>query len=483
MPQRELCGARPLQRARAKNPHHGAAIPQPLPPPAIVLNRLLILWHYCRYRYGWRPRTPAQLHRWQQRQLRQCARRAARTFAFYRPLAATPFRQWPVVDKAGYLAHFAGLNAFGLPLAACRAFAQAAETSRDFAAQLPRGLSVGLSSGTAGPQGVFLVSARERRAWAGAMLAKALPGSIFRPARMALFLRANNALYETLGSGRLRFAYFDLSRALPELLQELRAFRPTVLVAPAYVLRLLAEAELREPLGIAPARIYSAAEVLEAEDQAVIECAFGQPVHQIYQAAEGFLGISCAHGRLHLNEDLLYFEKEYLDEASGRFTPIITDFRRSAQAIIRYRLNDVLIAARTSCPCGSPFVAIERIEGRCDDVLALPAATDGRLVPVFPDFIRSAVLQSSPRISDFRCVQDAPAAVTLLLETPGAAPADQAEIHRQAAAALGALWARLAVCPPQLTLAALAPVAAPDLRRKRRRVQRAFPVELAALAR
>lgn len=439
-----------------------------------ALNRLLILWHYCRFRYGWRVRTRAGLRRWQARQLRRYARRAGRLFAFYRPWAAVPIDQWPVLEKADYLAHFAGLNTFGLPLAEALGVAQAAETSRDFTAQLPQGLSVGLSSGTAGRQGAFLVSRYERLAWAGAMLAKALPGSLLAPARIALFLRANNALYETLAGRRIRFAYFDLTRPLPQLRRELGAFQPTVLVAPAYVLRLLAEAELHQSLGIAPARIYSAAEVLEAADQAVIERAFRQPVYQIYQAAEGFLGISCAHGRLHLNEDLLCFEREYLDEASGRFTPVITDFRRATQAIIRYRLNDVLIEARTPCPCGSPFTVIERIEGRCDDVFMLPAMADGRLVPVFPDFIRNAVLQSSPRITDFRCVQSAPDAVTLFLEISGADAAELAEIHGRAAEALAALWRQVAVRPPRLSFAALA--ASPDLRLKRRRVQRAFPV-------
>lgn len=436
-----------------------------------MLDRLLILWHYCRVRYGWRPRTRATLHRWQQRQLRGYLRRAARVFPFYWPWARVPLSQWPVLAKADYLAHFAGLNAYGLQLAECRAFAQAAEASRDFRGQLPQDLSVGLSSGTTGQQGVFVVSRRERLAWAGAMLAKALPGGIWRPARIALFLRANSALYETLGSGHLRFAYFDLTRPFAQLRCELGAFSPTVLVAPAYVLRLLAEAETQQPLGLAPVRIYSAAEVLEVEDQAVIERVFKQPVHQIYQAAEGFLGISCAHGRLHLNEDLLHVEREYLDAGHRRFSSIITDFNRTTQAIIRYRLGDVLVEASEPCPCGSPHLAIERIEGRCDDVLVLLDAT-GRPVPVFPDFVRNAVLQSSSLIQDFCCRQSAYAEVTLLLAT--ATPAAQETACAAATQALEALWARVGGQFPQLTLAALAP--ATELHRKRRRVQRTFAV-------
>ena len=442
------------------------------------LDKILIVWHYGRCRHGWPPRTVAALRRRQQRQLRRCLRRAARHYAYYRPWAGRPLAEWPVLDKAEYLAHFAELNAPGLTLAACRAMAQAAEASRDFRPQLPGGLSVGLSSGTSGQQGVFVLSRGERLAWAGAMLAKALPhGLLGPPHRIALFLRANNALYETVGSRQVRFGYFDLTRPLPALRAELAAFQPTVLVAPAYVLRLLAEAETQQPLGIRPARIFAAAEVLEPTDQAVIAQAFAQPVHQIYQAAEGFLGISCAHGRLHLNEDLLLVEREYLDAASGRFTPIITDFTRRTQAIIRYRLADVLVEAAAPCACGSPHLALERVEGRCDDVLVLAAATDGRPVPVFPDFVRNAVLQSSAHVADFRCEQTTPACLTLHLATHGG---ELAATQAAVAQALAALWAQHGAVPPQLTFATLA-TTDPALHLKRRRVRRAFAVPPAAL--
>jgi putative adenylate-forming enzyme len=442
------------------------------------LDRLLILWYYCRARYGRRPGSRAQLRRWQQRRLQRYARWAGRAFAFYRPWAGQPLSQWPVLEKSEYLAQFAGLNTHGLPLAECMAVARTAEASRNAAAsQLPQGLSVGLSSGTAGPQGVFLVSRRERLAWAGTMLAKALPGGIWRPARIALFLRANSPLYETLGGRHIRFAYFDLTRPLIQLRQELAAFGSTVLVAPAYVLRLLAEAEAGDPLGIAPTRIYSAAEVLEDQDRAFIEQVFRQPVLQIYQAAEGFLGISCAHGRLHLNEELLHVEREYLAGSTGRFIPIITDFRRSTQAIIRYRLNDVLIENEEPCSCGSPCATLARVEGRGDDVFVLSTST-GQPVPIFPDFIRSAVLQSSPHIHDFRCVQTAPDAVTLQLHTPAT---EEGMAGQCAAQALAALWARYGVRPPQLTVQDWTPPADESLILKRRRVQRTFPVALATL--
>lgn len=50
---------------------------------------------------------------------------------------------------------------------------------------------------------------------------------------------------------------------------------------------------------------------------------------------------------------------------------MVTDLERKAQPIIRYRLNDILVERKEPCGCGSPFLALEKIEGREDDVFFL----------------------------------------------------------------------------------------------------------------
>jgi len=65
---------------------------------------------------------------------------------------------------------------------------------------------------------------------------------------------------------------------------------------------------------------------------------------------------------MHLNEDILIFQREYIDKSTGRFMLIITDFRRTAQPIIRDRLNDILLENTEPCQCGSLFRRIEKIE-------------------------------------------------------------------------------------------------------------------------
>lgn len=147
------------------------------------------------------------------------------------------------------------------------------------------------------------------------------------------------------------------------------------------------------------------AEVLDPLDERVISQAFNQKVHQLYQCTEGFLAATCPQGTLHLNEDILVIQKDYIDQASGRFMPIITDFNRPTQPIIRYRLDDILTERSTPCPCGSLLTAIAQIEGRCDDIFYLPDRTRSHLIPIFPDLIRRAIILTSDAIQEYAAVQ------------------------------------------------------------------------------
>jgi putative adenylate-forming enzyme len=329
-------------------------------------------------------------------------------------------------------------------------------------------VTVGLSSGTSGSRGLFLVSRGERWQWAGAVLARVLHAGGLSRQRVAFFLRANSNLYGSVGSRRLRFEYFDLLDPLERHLARLAALAPTILVAPPSMLRLLAEqagawrARLRQ--------IVSVAEVLDPLDEAFITRQLGLPVHQVYQATEGFLGATCRCGTLHLNEDLLAVQREYLDAGRRKFVPIITDFHRASQPIVRYRLDDVLTERAEPCPCGSVRLALESIEGRCDDLFYLPAAAgSGRAVRVFPDFVRRALIASSPALESYVVVQRAPGLVEVGFTAPDhARPAVEAAIS----ANFAELCARLAVAAPRLVFGLEPPR---DSTRKLKRVERAFP--------
>jgi phenylacetate-coenzyme A ligase PaaK-like adenylate-forming protein len=158
---------------------------------------------------------------------------------------------------------------------------------------------------------------------------------------------------------------------------------------------------------------------------------------------------------MHLNEDLAVIETEQV--GPGRFVPVVTDLYRQTQAVIRYRLEDVLVEG-SSCDCGSPLRVIERIEGRQDDVLRLSRAGTAT-VAVFADLVRGAVL-GAEGVRDFTATQDAADRIVLTVD-----PEDRWEA---AAVSLRAALATQGVSP---TLVA-APYTPPDPTAKRRRVRR-----------
>ncbi|WP_437879826.1 F390 synthetase-related protein [Pseudomonas sp. LRF_L74] len=377
-----------------------------------MLDRLIIAAHFIHARWLLRPRDRAQLQAHQQRHLARYLKRVLPRAARFADLPANAgLADLPTMDKARLMGDFSAHNTRGIQLEDALGVALRAESSRDFSPTLGD-LAVGLSSGTSGQRGVFLVSAAERRRWAGILLARTLPDHLLprlllpwrAPLRIAFFLRANSKLYTTLNSRRIDFVFHDLIDGLSPALPRLQQQQPDVLVAPATVLRGLAQAVLDGQLTIRPAHIISVAEVLEDGDAAAVERAFGQRPAQIYQASEGFLGATCPAGTLHLNERHLYIEPEWLDAEQTRFSPVVTDFSRTTQTIVRYRLNDVLRVAGP-CVCGNPERAIAAVEGRADDVLWMPALDSDELQPLYPDPLRRAVLMVGEALREYAIVQ------------------------------------------------------------------------------
>ena len=388
--------------------------------------------------------TRAALERHQQR----LAREQMRWVAAHSPAVAARFRaaglglsQWrslPPTGKAEMMAQFDDLNTAGLKLADVLALARSAEDRRDFSGQL-RGaassafagqpLTVGLSSGTSGTQGAFLVGTTERQRWAGVVLRHLLPPPFFRSRC------APKGGLPPAGRGRAlpqraeppdQLFFLDLLRPVPELAAALSAADPTLLVGPPSVLRALLEAGAVAR----PQRVVCVAEVLEPDDRAALEAGFG-PVVQVYQATEELLALPCPHGHLHLNEAHVHFDLEALGD--GRRRPIITDLRRRVQPMIRHRLDDILQLDSAVCPCGSAARRVIRIEGRQDDALSF-ASPSGSLVTVWPNSVRA--VNRVPGLREYRAEQTAPHTLRLLLDP------DSPEVRTHAAAEVAAALTR-----------------------------------------
>jgi putative adenylate-forming enzyme len=438
-----------------------------------VNDRLAILQQYLVTKYLRRFISRQQLLAWQHTKVVKLLADILPKSQFYRELyAGLNVRDWqtlPIIDKSIMMANFDRLNTAGVLKDRAFDLAIEAETTRDFQPTID-GYTIGLSSGTSGNLGLFLVSQTERQLWAGTILAKALPRSIFSAERIAFFLRANSNLYETISRQRIRFKYFDLLEPLQHHIDRLNQIAPTILVAPPSMLRLLADAHSQGTLHITPSKIISVAEVLDPIDEGYIRTSFDRQVHQIYQCTEGFLASTCERGTLHLNEDIVVIQKEYIDRELGKFMPIITDFNRRTQPIIRYRLDDILTERREPCPCGSVFTAIDRIEGRCDDIFWLPSLTSEKLIPVFPDFIRSAIITASNELQAYRAVQISPDRIEVSMRVaPELSQSIASQIHRS----LLDLFARSHSQLPTIVFVEYQDV---DRHLKMRRIQRQFNI-------
>ncbi|MHB0938036.1 MAG: F390 synthetase-related protein [Armatimonadota bacterium] len=379
-------------------------------------------WHFLAARQRWRGLGGEKLRQFQTQRARRMIAYACAHAPFYREYwAGHDLNDWenlPVVGKQEMMAHFNSFNTRGIDRDEAMGLALSAEQSRDFTPTL-RGLTVGLSSGTSGHRGLFLVSPHEQAMWAGVILSRTLHRLRPRGYRLAFFLRSNSNLYEQTHGLLVSFRYFDLMAPLADAVAGLHAFQPDIVVGPPLLLGMLAQACRRGELRIRPERLISVAEVLEPQDRVDIENAFQVPVGQIYQCTEGLIAATCAHGSLHIQEDIVAVQCEPLNGLPGedaRVTPIVTDLWRAAQPIIRYRLNDVLQLGKP-CPCGSSFRVIQAIEGRCDDSCYFLDDQGER--PFFPDTVRRMILLADEVIEDYQAVQERPGHLRIHVQVPG----------------------------------------------------------------
>ena len=431
-----------------------------------MMDVLHILNHYLKARYLHSFRDRKALEHFQKRKFEAFRKRVLSKTDFYKPYLNSSLAEFPIMDKQSCRENFASLNTLGIQFGDAYDLAQQATVKGQGSARLDD-ITIGMSTGTTGNRGLFLVSSHERQRWLGTILAKALPDSILKPQRIALMLAANSDLYNTARQNpHFQIRFYDLSEGLDCHLPQLEAFAPTILIGTAQALTYLATARAQHEITFTPRKIISGGEVLDPQDQQLIEQAFGLHVDQIYQCTEGFFGVSCEHGSIHLAEDCVLFEKEWIDENKRKFVPLVTDFSRDTQALVRYRMNDILTERLEPCPCGSPLTAICRIEGRSDDCFLIPNFSGMQMTTILPDVIRNTVIDCSSTINDFRVHQLTPQLIEIQL--PANSPD---EIEQLVMDKLGQLIEGLGCLKPEFKLTRGIEASAAH---KLRRVKRCF---------
>ena len=322
--------------------------------------------------------------------------------------------EFPLIDKSIMMENLEDLLTVRIDVNKAKSLADDAEKSRDFSPKIGP-YSIGYSSGTSGSRGMHFVSEKEQAGWAGFMLARGLDGSIFSKHRIGLILRANSNTFESVGSNRIEFKFYDLMKPLEEIHESILQDKLDILIGPPSVLRYLSD--VKSPLKVR--KLVSAAEVLDEIDRTHIEAHFGQIVHQFYSSTEGEIAATCELGTLHLNEEIMVIQKQWVDQEKGWYHPIISDFKRRTQPIIRYRLNDILVASKQPCKCGDVRESIDSIMGRQDDIFLLKKNDGEGFEQVIPDFIRRAVMQMHPEITAYCAIQKSPEEIEIQLLPEG----------------------------------------------------------------
>lgn len=275
--------------------------------------------------------------------------------------AGRDLAEFPVTDIADLRADYGAWNSLGMSDEELRGLAAAAEQGAAVGE-----LSAGWSTGTGGgARGLFLASPAERADYIGQSLARLLPArALLKRQRLALHLRASNALYSDVGRGRFTFAHFPLEASIEQSVAELAQFEPTILIAPPHRLAAFAQAWAHFP---SLQYLFCGSEPAGEAECHFFTKRLGVRPRQIYQATEGFLAAECANGRLHLNDHALAIELEPVPGTPG-YRPIITDLRRTSQPIVRVRGDDYLELDACSCPCGFAGRVIHAPQGRVSDI-------------------------------------------------------------------------------------------------------------------
>ncbi len=218
----------------------------------------------------------------------------------------------------------------------------------------------------------------------------------------------------------------------------LRRYKPRILQAYSNTLGLYARyLRSRGIDDIRPHGIVCSAEVLTAENRALIEETFGCRVFDRYGCREfAVIASECeVHDGMHLNAENLLVEVlvhgRSCRDQDGQI--VVTDLRNLAMPLLRYEIKDVgsMLTRACTCPRKLPLLAIGG--GRSTDFLL---ATTGAIVSGI--VIATYVATNVPGIRQVQFLQDAPASIKIrLVKGLEWSPATLAQLEAKARYYLG----------------------------------------------
>lgn len=332
---------------------------------------LKTLWdHRCNLRF-----TREQLERSQLRKFRRLVSHAGKHSPYYRELIARHRIEvrncvpsdFPVMSKKDVIEHFDDIVT-DRRITRARV-AEFLSRSKDPTELFEGRFHVLHTSGTSGTVGCFVFS---HEAWirGACHVVRVAPlrwrrRIAFVAATRGHFAGASLMLTGNHGTNHLFYNVraYDVGQPMPSIIEELNRFQPHTLSGYAAVLKVLAEAQERGELRIAPAQIGNGGEPLMPEVKAYLERVFRAPVLNGYASSEHLhmaMSLPGADGMFLLEDDLIF-------ELNPDHT-CVTNLFNYTMPLIRYRMDDVLVPGSSSGH-PYPFTRINEVVGRKEDAL------------------------------------------------------------------------------------------------------------------
>lgn len=249
------------------------------------------------------------------------------------------------------------------------------------------------TSGTSGYRGVFLLGPRTTRihsvlglrkfaSWLGLrdalriVMGGARIGAVLATGDHFAAYAGITAATRNRTAARHFIRVFSVHAPISELVDDLNAWRPAILIGYARTIAQLADEQAAGRLAIKPALVSVTAESLDPHEYRKLSEAFGVRAHDNYGCTEAAeLSYDCAEGWHHYNMDWHGFEPvdaDYHPVPPGEqsHTVLLTNLINRVQPILRYDLGDSVLVRPDPCPCGNPLPAF-RVVGRASQVVTL----------------------------------------------------------------------------------------------------------------
>lgn len=292
------------------------------------------------------------------------------------------------------------------------------------------------SSGSTGKPGYFIY---DEPAW-NQMLLGIIRGALWNmtmPQILKLLAGRPRILYIAATDGRYggamavgdgidgvgaRQMYLDIKTPLSEWIENVRKFKPNLIIGYPSAIKILAELVENGKVQAQIKRVISCGEPLSAGLRSFLEMTFSCPVINIYGASESLaLGVETG-----MEDGMLLFDDLNIIEVE-KGAMYLTCLYNFVQPLIRYRISDHLVLKEPMA--GSPFPRAEILLGRNEDLLWFEDGAGHR------DFLHPLAVEGFcvEGLLDYQFRQSAPDAFEMLAEAASEEkkPTIEAEMLRQ----------------------------------------------------